>query len=191
MKKITILLTGCLLALVGTVIAEQPETQESPTKGVLTEKATRAPEKKAKPTPAETKPKATGTEAKTPETGATPRGPGRRDLLGGRREATRPQPSAPTSAAASATPSGKATEQGNKGRKGRAETSPKVPASATPERGAVASPTPTTRPTSAAPSATPAASATAAASAAGTVAGATQGTVGRGGKKVETQQIQQ
>ena len=192
MKKITILLIGCSLGLAGAVLAQQPEGQESPTKkGGRAEATPQAAQAKPKATAGEMKPKSKTAEskptpeAKTPETGATPRE--KRGMLGGRKEgpsATSPPATTPTRATASATPTGKAAEQGKKGRKAREEA--KAPTSATPAAGAAASATP-------AASAPPAASATAATSPAGAAGTKTaaQGTVGRGGKKVEAQQIQQ
>jgi hypothetical protein len=193
MKKITILLVGCSLALAGAVVAQQPE--ESPTKkGGKAEKATQGAEAKPKSTAAETKRKANAPETKTPETAATPRGAGKRDLLGGRRERTSPAAASPAASApsrttASATPTGKAAEQGKKGKRGRAEA---ATTSATPAPSAAASASPARSTTNAAASMTPTTTAAATTGAAGTNATtATQGTVGKGGKKVETQQIQQ
>jgi hypothetical protein len=196
MKKITILLIGCSLALAGAVVAQQPE--ESPTKkGGKAEKATQGAEAKPKSTAAEAKRKANAPETKTPETAATPRGAGgagKRDLLGGRREKTSPAAASPAASApsrttAGATPTRKAAEQGKKGKRGRAET---ATTSATPAPSAAGSASPARPTTNAAASMTPTTTATAATGAAGTNATtATQGTVGKGGKKVETQQIQQ
>ena len=181
MKRIAALLIVSLLGFAGAIIAQQPEGQESPTKkGGRAEATPQAAEAKPKGAAAEMKPKSKPTpEAKRPEAGATPRG--KRDMLGGRRErpaATSPPPATPSRTTASATPTEKAAEQGKKGRKAREEA--KAPTSATPAAGAAASATPATSPTAA----------TSPPGATGTQTAA-QGTVGRGGKKVETQQIQQ
>ncbi|HEY6216648.1 MAG TPA: peptidoglycan-binding protein [Pyrinomonadaceae bacterium] len=193
MKTITSLLVACALALAGAVSAQQPETQESPAKkekkGAPTEHATppRGHETKGKPpTAAETRGKPGAAETKAPQTAASPRGPGRHERAAG---AKMEKPGAPTSAspatAASATPiGGKQAEHGKKGAKARGEAAAKPPTSPAPAAGAATSP-------AAAAGATTATGGTA--GAAGTNATMTkeQGTVGRGGKKVETAQVQQ
>jgi Putative peptidoglycan binding domain len=195
MKRITSLLIGCSLVLAGAVSAQQPETQESPAakkKGAAaTEKATPAahrPEMKGKPpTAGETRGKPGAAETKAPQTAATPRGPGKHEHPAG---AKMEKPGAPTSAspatAASASPIGKQAEHGKKGAKARGEAAAKAPASPAPAAGAATSP-------ASAAGATTTTATGGTAGAAGTNATMTkeQGTVGRGGKKVETAQVQQ
>jgi Putative peptidoglycan binding domain len=241
MRKIIILLAGCSLVLAGSVIAQQPEGQESPTKRgggkQKTEQATQgATETKPKGNAAQTRGKSNAVNAENPTsapTGETQRG-GKRGR-GAKSEtsvnaggnATTNAESSPAGGATNATEQGAAG--GKKGRKGRnatANTAAETGASASPgattttetgrkgrqgrgAKAANASPSPATS----APAATgaaagaaasqmmtppPASSATAAANANAATGGAgtgamtkEQGTVGRGGKKVETQQVQQ
>ena len=238
MKKIITLLAGCSLVLAGTVIAQQPEGQESPTKRgggkQKTEQPTQgATETKAKGNAAETRGKSNATNAENPTgaaTGETQRG-GKRgrgaksetNVNAGGNAATNAQAS-PAAGGANATEQGAAG--GKKGRRGRNATAAETGASASPgasqpmetgkkgRRGkaAAAGASPATSPPAGAAAGAsaspmtgttppPATSATAAANATtatgatgGTGAGAMtkeQGTVGRGGKKVERQQLQQ
>jgi hypothetical protein len=191
MKRTTVLVTICVLGFTGALIAQQPE--ESPSKkGARQEKTTRAtgateqaatehkPGREAKPT-------RNATNQTTPETGmkqhgakheygaeaaTNPNSAQQETGKKGRHGRNATTNTAETSAAQGANSQ---TQQGNKGRKGRGEavTTSTAPAPDVAGKG------------------TPATNNTAAANTAGTNAGTNQGTVGRGGKKVEQQQVQQ
>lgn len=210
MKKIITLLAGCSLVLAGSVIAQQPEGQESPTKRgggkQKTEQATQgATETKAKGNAAQTRGKPNAVNAENPT--SAPTGEAQR---GGKRGRGAKSEKNVNAANAESTPAGgatNATEQGatggKRGRRGRNATAAETGVSASPggsqpmetgkkgrqsraAAGANATPPPAT-------GATTAANANAATGGTGTGATMTkeQGTVGRGGKKVETQQVQQ
>ena len=211
MKKITVLLIGCSLAISGAIFAQQPQGQESPSKkGGKAEKTTRATEEKpTRNAPGETKGthNAGNVEKTSPETGAPQRGGGKQqrgvksqtgtnaesspaaETNAGQQETggkkgrqgrnAEAKTAAETSPVAGTSPgAGQPAEQGKKGQRGRGET---ATTSAMPAPSAAASAT----------SATGANGANATATNANANAGATQGTVGRGGKRVESQQIQQ
>jgi hypothetical protein len=207
MKKITALLVGCSLAIAGTVIAQQPEGQESPSK------RGNRPEKTQQGAPAETKQKsnagAPGSKSNATEptqTGGKQRGQGQG---GGKSQSTMNAESSPATEtnagqqeggkkgrhssnattntadenAPTASPGVNQAEQGKKGRKNRGETATTSPA---PSAAAATSPARST--TNAAANATTNTVVTNAPGA-GNLKG--QGTVGRGGKRVERQQVQQ
>jgi hypothetical protein len=221
MKKIITLLAWCSLALAGAVIAQQPEGQESPAKKGAgkekTEHATGVGETKTgrnttnaeKPTTAETGAKQHGMKAEraaksqpttsaesSPVTGAT----NATEATGGNkaRHGRNAKENASAETGALASPGAtQPIEQGKKGRQGKgakaANASPSAApsAAASPTAAAAASVNPAMS-ASPATSATVAAGATGATNAAGTTAMTKeQGTVGRGGKKVEQQQVQQ
>jgi hypothetical protein len=177
MKKITALLSVCVLGCAGALVAQQPE--ESPAKkGARPDKTTHATQQK----PAgETKPTRNATDqtgvkahgakreygAKTennPEMNAAQQETGKKGRHG--RNVTK-NTATETPAAQGANPQ---AEQGNKDRKGRSET---VTKSTTPVPDVAGKGNPATN------------------KPAETSVAANQGTVGRGGKKVEQQQVQQ
>jgi hypothetical protein len=212
MKKIIALLIGCSLVVSGAIFAQQPEGQESPSKkGGKAEKTTQATEEKpTRNAPGETKGthNAGNVEKTTPETGATQRGAGKHERGAKSQTATNAEssPAAETNAAQQETGGKKGRHGRNAGASTAAETSPT--AGTSPGAGQQAEQGKKGRrgggetaktPVTPAPSA--ATSATAAAGATGTNATTTnaninagakqQWTVGRGGKRVEAQQIQQ
>jgi hypothetical protein len=220
MKKIIALLIGCCLGIAGATFAQQPGTEESPAKKGGAEKTTRsAPEKPARETTqpkaghnATTTEKPTsetgvkhnartetehGTKSKTTATGVEP-SPGTettnpeqtgRGKVHGRNAKTNAEPSP----SASANAGGTTTTEKGRNRRGTRENAQASPTAA-PSASAPASTT-----TNAAMNPTPGTSATVAA---GTNPNATnananpnaaihQGNVGRSGKRVEAQQVQQ
>src|ERR1041384_2506382 len=209
MKTLTSLLIACSLAIAGAAMAQEPSPKESPAKKgketTTTEKPSRTTEKPNR-NAAETKTKSNAAEANTPAPGA---GKGRRSTMGTKESAP---PAATAAATAATTKETGAEKKGKRGKNAAAETgasaspgasqSPletgrkgkaaKGAAAASPAASASASAAATT-------SASPAVSASAATSPSVAAGGATgtstmtkeQGTVGKGGKKVETQQVQQ
>jgi hypothetical protein len=167
MKQFVSLIIGCSLAFAGAVIAQPPETQESPAakkKAAPTEKVRHGPE---------TNPQYSGPHTKTPETGAMPRGAGKHEHAGAKIDktghgATGAEMGTGSGAAVSATHAGNEAQMGHKGRKAHEEAA----AGATSGTGTTGM---------------------AAAGVAGANANAriAERNVGRSGKKVEAQQVQQ
>jgi hypothetical protein len=216
MEKITALLVGCSLAIAGAVMAQQPEGQESPSKRGARQETTQqgtAPETKQKSSNArEPGAKSNATEPTTTQTGGKQRGKGQRGKSQTETNAES-SPATETNAgqeetgkkgrhgrdattntanenAPMASPGVNQAEQGRKGRRNRGET---ATASASPAPSAAAATSPATSTTNAAANVTTNAATTntAATNTAGAGNLKGEGTVGRGGKRVEKQQVQQ
>jgi Putative peptidoglycan binding domain len=185
MKKIITLLTVCVLGCAGALVAQEPQ-ESPPKKGARPEKNTHATP--GKPVH-ETKPTHNATKQTTPETGTKQHGakreygaetennPNAAQLETGKKGRHGGNATTNTAAAIQeAQGAGSPVEHGKKGRKGRGET---ATTSATPAPNVAGKGTPATT------------NKTTAANTAGTNLGPSQGTVGRGGKKVEQQQVQQ
>jgi hypothetical protein len=215
MKTLTSLLIACSLAIAGAALAQAPSPEESPAKkGGKKEKTEQSTETKPsrnagerKTNAPETKAKSNTAEMNTPTPGA---GKGRRSTMGTKESA--PPTSATAAATAATTKETGAEKKGKRGKNAAAETgaSASPGASQSPMeqgrkgkagKGASAASASPSASAAAATSASPAVSASAATSASpatsASVAAGTgkltkeQGTVGKGGKKVETQQVQQ
>jgi hypothetical protein len=147
MKTFTCLLIGCSLAVAGVIMAQQPETQESPTKkGGGKEKTAQATETKPTRSPAGAGEKKAGRNAATNAEQPTTAEPGAK--RGGKGERVAKGQAATTTAAETSPAAGGATNAapqeapgGKKGKKGR-----NAPATTTAETGAAASPGATTQP---------------------------------------------
>ena len=187
MKKIITLLTVCVLGCAGAAVAQEPQ-ESPPKKGGRPEKTTHA----AQGQPVrETKPTHNAANQTTPETGMKQQHGAKREYgattdnnpNAGQQEAGkkgRHGRNATTNTAAATQERESAVEHGKKGGKGRGEarTTSATPAPDVAEKGTPATSNKSTNNTT---------NNTVAANTTGTK----QGTVGRGGKKVEQQQVQQ